>query len=165
MPLVHREIAGTQALPDAHFGRHSRATVTAQTAYGINERIERYRLSEKCAEYTDEGIAFLAVVLRNEPREVIKNCKKFLVWDYSTEDRFKAFDRLFDRAYGRPATPMQIDERQQQLKDRKSGTSGDQPEWSCRSIVGQGTNQRRMPRGAGSSHRADLAFRLRRNWI
>jgi hypothetical protein len=92
-----------------------RRTVTKQTAHGINERIKRYRLSEKCAEYTDEGIAFLAEVLRNKPREIIQDGKKITIWPYSTDDRFKALDRLFDRAFGRPATPVQIDERQQQL--------------------------------------------------
>jgi hypothetical protein len=91
-------------------------TVRAQTAHGINERIKRYRLSEQCAELTPEVIAFWAKVLRNEPREVIRNGKRLLVRDYTTDDQFKAGDRLMDRAYGKPPMAVQIDGRQQQLK-------------------------------------------------
>jgi hypothetical protein len=100
-----------------HIGVKRRKTVRAQTAHGINERLKRYRLSEKCAEFTPEVLAFWAKVLRNEPREVTRDGRKFLVWDYTTDDQFKAGDRLMDRAYGKPPMAMQIDGRQEQLKE------------------------------------------------
>jgi hypothetical protein len=89
--------------------------VRGTSGHNINERLERFRVAEKCAAYTDEGIAFLGKVLRNEPREIIQDGKRVLVWDYTTKDQFDAFDRLFDRAFGRPFTPVQVDERQQML--------------------------------------------------
>jgi hypothetical protein len=79
-----------------------RKTVRAQTAHGINERIERYRLAEQCAEFTPEVIAFWAKVLRNEPRVIRQNGKVIRVWDYTTDDQFRAADRLMDRGYGKP---------------------------------------------------------------
>jgi hypothetical protein len=90
--------------------------VRGGTAHGISERLKRWLIAEKCAELTDEGVAFLAKVLRNEPREITQNGRKVTVWDYTTDDQFKAIDRIFDRAFGKPITPVQLDEKQQMLQ-------------------------------------------------
>jgi hypothetical protein len=37
------------------------------TTAGINERLERYRISERCAEFTDEVLDFCVEMMRNEP--------------------------------------------------------------------------------------------------
>jgi hypothetical protein len=58
------------------------------TTVGIAERIERYRLQEKCAALTDDCIALWESMVRNA------NCPWVL--------RLAAADRLMDRAYGKP---------------------------------------------------------------
>ena len=58
------------------------------TMVGIAERIERYRLQEKCAELTDDCITLWLSMVSNP------NCPWVL--------RLAAADRLMDRAYGKP---------------------------------------------------------------
>ena len=65
------------------------------TATGIRDRLERYKLMEKCAEFTDEAIAIWKEMARS------KKCPYVL--------RLAAIDRLMDRAYGLPIRPMQVD--------------------------------------------------------
>jgi hypothetical protein len=45
------------------------------TTVGINERLDRYRISERCAEFTDEVLNFYADVLRNPLVEVERDGK------------------------------------------------------------------------------------------
>jgi hypothetical protein len=48
------------------------------TTVGINERLERYRISERCAEFTDEILNFYTNVLRNPVVEVERDGKKVM---------------------------------------------------------------------------------------
>jgi hypothetical protein len=72
---------------------------------GIAERIERYRLQEKCAALTDECIALRESMVRNE------NCPWVL--------RMAAADKLMDRAYGRPAVAVQVDQSTSEMALKK----------------------------------------------
>ena len=63
---------------------------------GIMERIERYRLAEMCAEMTPEVIALWTDIVRNKKLPIGL--------------RMQAADRLMDRAYGRPAVALQVDQ-------------------------------------------------------
>lgn len=92
------------------------------TAVGLAERIERYRLGERCAEFTDEVIDFWAEVLTGKVQEPARNqygvpmidkvTKQPIMRDkYTTEHRMMASDRLMERAYGRPITVMDIDQK------------------------------------------------------
>jgi hypothetical protein len=72
---------------------------------GIMERIERYRFAEKCAEFTPQVIA---------------------LWEQMVEDerlphvlRLAAADRLMDRAYGRPAVAVQVDQTTREMAQKK----------------------------------------------
>src|SRR5262245_33025380 len=59
------------------------------------KRMEKHRLSEKCAEFSDEIIAFWARTFRNEKLPIIL--------------RMKASDRIMDRAFGKVPIAMQLD--------------------------------------------------------
>jgi hypothetical protein len=63
---------------------------------GIMERIDRYKLAEKCAAFTPEIIEFWVSVLRNGklPHAL----------------RMQAADGLMDRGFGRPAIAMTVDQ-------------------------------------------------------
>jgi len=88
-----------------------RKTVTAQTAHGINERITRYQLSEKCAQFTDEILQFYTAVMRGDPVEVRLANGKPSLWDLpSIEDRMRAAERLLDRAFGKAPLPVRADD-------------------------------------------------------
>jgi hypothetical protein len=75
------------------------------TTMGINERVKRYRLQEKCAALTDEVIQLWSSMVRNE------NCPWVL--------RLEAADRLMDRAYGRPAVAVQVDQTTREMALKK----------------------------------------------
>jgi hypothetical protein len=96
------------------------------TTVGINERLERYRISERCAEYTDEILACWAKVMRNEPVPVMVNGKPLErdgkpVMDrpYTPEQQFMATDRLMDRAYGKAPVVAQVDQNKREMAVRK----------------------------------------------
>jgi hypothetical protein len=88
------------------------------TAVGVGERIERYHLAEKCAEFTDEIIGFWVSVLRNKQVPVYINGKPLRTKSgqpvtedkYTVEQQFQASDRLMERAYGRPIQVMDVDQ-------------------------------------------------------
>ena len=80
------------------------------TTVGINERLERYRVSERCAEFTDEVLNFYANVLRNPLVEVKRDGKKVMVRNYTVEPQLIACDRLMDRAYGKAPVVAQVDQ-------------------------------------------------------
>ena len=75
------------------------------TSVGINERVKRYRLQERCAELTDDCIALWSSMVRNE------NCPWVL--------RLAAADRLMDRAYGKPPHAVMMDATSQETSLRK----------------------------------------------
>jgi hypothetical protein len=87
------------------------------TAVGVAERIERYYLAEKCAEFTDEVIRFWVSVMRNKPvavyvdgKPLMRNGKQVTEDKYTVEQQFMASDRLMERAYGRPIQVMDVDQ-------------------------------------------------------
>jgi hypothetical protein len=65
------------------------------TMVGIAERIERYKLMEKCAQTTNKCIALWESMVDNP------NCPWVL--------RLEAADRLMDRAYGKPPQSVMMD--------------------------------------------------------
>ena len=65
------------------------------TMVGIAERMECYRLQEKCAELTDDCIALWSSMVSNP------SCPWVL--------RLAAADRLMDRAYGKPPQAVVMD--------------------------------------------------------
>src|SRR6516165_4066264 len=69
------------------------------------ERIERYRLAEKCAEFTPQVIALWKQIVEDErlPHAL----------------RLAAADRLMDRAYGRPAVALQVDQMSREMTLKK----------------------------------------------
>src|SRR6516165_11443845 len=75
------------------------------TMVGIAERIDRYRLQERCAELTGDCIALWESMVRNE------NCPWVL--------RLAAADRLMDRAYGKPPHAVMMDATSQERSLRK----------------------------------------------
>jgi hypothetical protein len=75
------------------------------TTVGIAERIERYRLQEKCAALTDNCIALWSSMVNNP------NCPWVL--------RLAAADRLMDRAYGKPPQGVLMDATSQEASLRK----------------------------------------------
>jgi len=90
--------------------RTRRRTVSDQTVHGINERLKRYRLSEKCAEVTDEVIAFLVQVMRGDPIEVRRPNGLASQWDLpSLQDRMVAAERLLDRGFGKAPQSLTSD--------------------------------------------------------
>ena len=64
------------------------------TIVGLGERLERYRIAERCAEFTDDALTFWAGIAKN-PAVPLK-------W------RFEAYDRLMDRAFGRPTATVEV---------------------------------------------------------
>jgi hypothetical protein len=62
---------------------------------GLHERLERYRVAERCAEMTPEIIEFWISCFRN---------RKF-----SPSFRAAMADKLMDRAFGRPALAVNVD--------------------------------------------------------
>src|SRR5262245_58418062 len=89
--------------------RTRRRTVSDQTVHGINERLKRYRLSEKCAEVTDEVIAFWISVMRGEPQAMTRPDGRKTYDLPELEDRFKASSLLMDRAFGKAPLAMTAD--------------------------------------------------------
>jgi hypothetical protein len=89
------------------------------TTVGINERLERYRISERCAEFTDEVLEFWADVLRNPLVEVKRDGKKVMVRKYTVEQQFMASDRLMDRAYGKAPVVAQVDQNKREMAVRR----------------------------------------------
>ena len=75
------------------------------TMVGIAERIERYRLQEKCAALTDECIALRESMVSNP------NCPLVL--------RLEAADRLIDRGYGKPPQAVMMDTTKSETSLRK----------------------------------------------
>jgi hypothetical protein len=75
------------------------------TTVGIAERIERYRLQERCAELTDSCIALWSSMVSNP------NCPWVL--------RLAAADRLMDRGYGKPPQAVMMDATSQETSLRK----------------------------------------------
>jgi hypothetical protein len=67
----------------------------------IMERIKRYQLAEKCAALTPEIIDFWTSVVRT------KHVPLTL--------RLQAADRLMDRAYGRPAQAVMVDQTSREM--------------------------------------------------
>ena len=88
------------------------------TTVGINERLERYRVSERCAEFTDEVLNFYANVLRNPLIEVERDGKKVMVRKYTVEQQFMATDRLMDRAFGKAPVVAQVDQNKREMAVR-----------------------------------------------
>jgi hypothetical protein len=87
------------------------------TAVGVAERIERYRLAETCAEFTEEVVAFWVSVMRNKQvavyvngKPLTRNGKPVTEEKYTVEQQFQATDRLMERAYGRPIQVMDVDQ-------------------------------------------------------
>jgi hypothetical protein len=74
------------------------------TTVGIAERIERYRLQERCAELTDSCIALWSSMVSNP------NCP----WVF----RLAAADRLMDRAYGKPPQAVMMDATKSEMSRR-----------------------------------------------
>jgi hypothetical protein len=72
------------------------------TAVGINERVKRYRLQERCAELTDNCIALWSSMVANE------NCPWVL--------RMAAADRLMD---GKPPQAVMMNATSQETSLRK----------------------------------------------
>jgi hypothetical protein len=62
---------------------------------GIMERIERFKITEKCAEATDEIIELWRGMVKNT------ECPWIL--------RLAAADRLMNRAFGLPVRPIEVD--------------------------------------------------------
>jgi hypothetical protein len=96
------------------------------TTVGINERLERYRISERCAEFTDEILDFWIKVLRNEPVPVMvngkplkRNGKQVMDGPYTPEQQFMATDRLMDRAYGKAPVVAQVDQNRREVAVRR----------------------------------------------
>jgi len=92
------------------------------TTVGINERLERYRISERCAEFTDEILDFWVKVLRNEPvpvkvngKPLKRNGKQVMDRPYTPEQQFMATDRLMDRAYGKAPAVAQVDQNRREV--------------------------------------------------
>jgi hypothetical protein len=75
------------------------------TTMGINERVKRYRLQEKCAALTDDCIALWSSMVSNP------NCPWVL--------RLAAADRLMDRAYGKPPQAVMMDATKSEMSLRK----------------------------------------------
>jgi hypothetical protein len=75
------------------------------TMVGIAERIERYRLQEKCAQTTDRCIALWESMISNP------SCPWVL--------RLAAADRLMDRAYGKPPQAVMMDATNQETSLRR----------------------------------------------
>jgi hypothetical protein len=75
------------------------------TCMGINERVKRYRLAERCAEFTPQVIALWKQIVED------KNLPYVL--------RLMAADRLMDRAFGRPATAVSVDQTTDETSLRK----------------------------------------------
>jgi hypothetical protein len=80
------------------------------TTVDINKRLDPYRISEHCAEFTGEILDFWANVLRNPQVEVERGGKKLKVRKYTVEQQFMAADRLMDRAFGKAAVVAQVDQ-------------------------------------------------------
>jgi hypothetical protein len=94
------------------------------TLMGIDERLKRYRLSERCAEFTDEAIDFWQKVARNKPirdkeGNPLYNDDGTVMRRYTVDDQFKAIDRMMDRAYGRAPQPMHVDQDTRELSIKK----------------------------------------------
>jgi hypothetical protein len=96
------------------------------TTVGINERLERYRISERCAEFTDEILDFWVKVLRNEPVPVMvngkplkRNGKQVMDRPSTPEQQFMATDRLMDRAYGKAPAVAQVDQNKREMTVRR----------------------------------------------
>ena len=89
------------------------------TTVGINERLERYRISERSAQFTDEILNFYANVLRNPLVEVTRNGKKLRVRKSTVEQQFMACDRLMDRAYGKAPVVAQVDQNLREMAVHK----------------------------------------------
>jgi hypothetical protein len=75
------------------------------TMVGIAERIDRYKLQEKCAALTDEVIALWTSMIRNP------ECPWVL--------RLQAADCLMDRAFGKPPQAVMMDATSQETSLRK----------------------------------------------
>jgi hypothetical protein len=80
------------------------------TTMHISERLKRYRIAERCAEYTDEYVELLGKVLRGEPIETYERGKLKYVEYPELDDRLRAGEKLMDRAFGRPAMAMTVDQ-------------------------------------------------------
>ena len=89
------------------------------TTVGINESLERYRISERCAEFTDEILNFWANVLRNPLVEVKRDGKKVMARKYTVEQQFMAADRLMDRAFGKAPAVAQVDQNRREMSVRR----------------------------------------------
>ena len=75
------------------------------TTMGINERVKRYRLQERCAELTDDCIKLWTSMIRNP------SCPWVL--------RLAAADRLMDRAFGKAPQAVMMDATSQEASLRK----------------------------------------------
>jgi hypothetical protein len=89
------------------------------TTVGINERLERYRISERCAEFTNEILDFWVDVLRNPLAEVKRDGKSMMVRKYTVEQQFMASDRLMDCAYGKAPVVAQVDQNKREMAVRR----------------------------------------------
>jgi hypothetical protein len=75
------------------------------TSMGINERVKRYRLQERCAELTDDCIALWSTMVTDP-------CCPWVL-------RLAAADRLMDRAYGKPPQAVMMDATSREASLRK----------------------------------------------
>jgi hypothetical protein len=100
------------------------------TLVGLQERMKRYQVAERCAELTPEIIAFWARVVRNENLPIVLRMQaadRLMDRAYGrprkTIGRFslrmQAADRLMDRAYGRPPVAMEIDATNPEMSPKK----------------------------------------------
>jgi hypothetical protein len=96
------------------------------TTVGINERLDRYRISERCAEFTDEILAFWVKVMRNEAvpvringKPLKRNGKEVMDRPYTAEQQFMATDRLMDRAFGKAPVVAQVNQNKREMAVRK----------------------------------------------
>jgi hypothetical protein len=96
------------------------------TTVGINERLERYRIAERCAEFTNEVLDFWVKVMRNKPVPVMangkplkRNGKQVMDRPYTPEQQFMATDRLIDRAFGKAPVVAQVDQNKREMAVRR----------------------------------------------
>jgi hypothetical protein len=75
------------------------------TNVGINERMKRYNLAEKCAAFTPQVVALWGEILEDKTLPYIL--------------RWRAADRLMDGAFGRPAMAMTVDQTSRQMAIKK----------------------------------------------
>jgi hypothetical protein len=97
------------------------------SSQGIMDRINRYRIAEKCGAVSEEVADWLITVFRNEPRKVktlvsidgVTQEREVIKRDYTFDEQFKCAKEILDRAIGRPQIAMVVDETKRELLAQK----------------------------------------------